>query len=34
MAQDLRRIALVAILLFGILFGLWIAIETLGLFGQ
>ena len=33
-AQDLRRIALVAILLFGILFGLWIAIEALGLFGQ
>ena len=33
-AQDLRRIALVAVLLFGILFGLWIAIETLGLFGQ
>jgi hypothetical protein len=33
-AQDLRRIALVALLLFGILFGLWIAIETLGLFGQ
>jgi hypothetical protein len=33
-AQDLRRIALVAVLLFGILFGLWIAIEALGLFGQ
>jgi hypothetical protein len=33
-AQDLRRIGLVAILLFGILFGLWIAIEALGLFGQ
>ncbi len=33
-AQDLRRIALVAVLLFAILFGLWIAIEALGLFGQ
>lgn len=33
-AQDLRRIALVAVLLFGILFGLWILIEALGLFGQ
>ena len=32
-AQDLRRIALVAVLLFGILFGLWVAIEGLGLFG-
>jgi hypothetical protein len=32
-AQDLRRIALVAVLLFGILFGLWIVIEVLGLFG-
>lgn len=33
-AQDLRRIGLVALLLFGLLFGLWIAIEALGLFGQ
>ena len=32
-AQDLRRIALVAVLLFGLLFALWIAIEALGLFG-
>jgi hypothetical protein len=32
-AQDLRRIALVAVLLFGLLFALWIAIEAFGLFG-
>ena len=30
-AQDLRRIALVAVLLFGLLIGLWVAIEALGL---
>lgn len=33
-AQDLRRILWVGLLLFGILFGLWIAIEGLGLLGQ
>lgn len=32
-AQDLRRIALVAGLLFGLLFVLWIGIEAFGLFG-
>ena len=29
-AQDLRRIALVAVLLFGLLFATWIAIQVLG----
>ena len=33
-AQDLRRIAVVAVLLFGLLFAAWIALELLGIPGK
>ena len=33
-AQDLRRIALVAVLLFGLLIAAWIALELLGIPGK
>jgi hypothetical protein len=33
-AQDLRRIAVVAVLLFGLLFGAWIALNMMGVLGK
>lgn len=33
-AQDLRRIALVAVLLFGLLFGAWIVLNLTGVLGK
>jgi hypothetical protein len=33
-AQDLRRIAVVALILFGLLFGAWIALNMLGYLGK